>query len=184
MWCSLVFLQAVNIISHLTSYLRVTLTLLRAVYFPYTGEELWAQLWWLPVESMSRSIFLCRWHQQGHLPASCYGSCSLGDCSQEHHSWLHTQSAYANTQSSTNNWAIHRYRSYMYLHICTCTHKYMQWWQITISTFMQYHDTIYISMYWLTLICMLTFLFGKKRKIKNYIHLLRPTNWDGSHFDV
>lgn len=108
---STLIIQAVNFISHLASQR----THLKAVYFPYTGEELWAQLWWLPVESMSRSIFLCRWHQQGQLPASCYGCCSLGDCSQEHHSRLHKQGANANTQHDIHSWAIHRYTAH-----CAC----------------------------------------------------------------
>lgn len=84
-------------------------TYLKVVYFTYTGEKLWAQLWWLPVESMSRSIFLRRWHQRGQLPASCYGCCSLGDYSEEQNSRLYNRSADANTQCDTNGWAIHRY---------------------------------------------------------------------------
>lgn len=110
MSCSLpmptVIIQAVNM-SHLASHRRATY--LKVVYFTYTGEKLWAQLWWLPVESMSRSIFLRRWHQRGQLPASCYGCCSLGDYSEEQNSRLYNRSADANTQCDTNGWAIHRY---------------------------------------------------------------------------
>ena len=114
--CSLLnassFIQTVDIICCLASHRRNCAAHLVVCLFPYTGEELWAQLWRLPVGSMSGSIFLCRWHQQGQLPASCYRFCSLGDCSQEHHSRPHTQSADANTQPGTSSWSIHRYRSH------------------------------------------------------------------------
>lgn len=105
-------IQAVGTEPHFSVSWRNYPAHLKAVYLKHTGEELRAQLWRLPVESMSRSVFMRRWHQQGQLPASCYGCRSLGDCSEEHHWQLHTHSADANTQTHTGSWAIHRYRPY------------------------------------------------------------------------
>lgn len=97
-----------TLISEAVNILPRNITRLSAVYSACTGEKLWAQLWWLPAESMSRSVLLCRWHQHGQLPSSCYRCRSLGNYSEEHHSRLHNQSANANTQYDIYSREVHR----------------------------------------------------------------------------
>lgn len=97
-----------TLISEAVNILPRNTTRLNAVYSACTGEKLWAQLWRLPAESMSRSVLLCRWHQHGQLPSSCYRCRSLGNYSEEHHSRLHNQSANANTQYDIYSREVHR----------------------------------------------------------------------------
>lgn len=87
-------------------YVPLSAACLKVLYFTWAGEKLRAQLRRLPVKSVSKRLFLCRWGQQVYLPVPGY-ACdrSLDQLGEE----CHSRSAEANSSP------IYRYS---YKHTC------------------------------------------------------------------